>query len=300
MAAVDAGDIRVDDSALLPSYAHWNAAMPQNPVTAMSGIAAECVRRVRMRWVGFTTFLLRTHRDIVGHFVLTLAPPAVMSALYLVVFGGFAAERIGDIDGVRYQQFLVPGLILLPVVTASYGQAGLSLVVAKLYRTLDEHLLSPQPPWMIVVSYTAGGMLRGIMTAVAAGLGAVLVTHLSVEHAWLTMGTVLLVALVASLAGFINGVFADTLAQVNGVSAFVLTPLTYLGGIFYSNSLLPAWAQKVSLADPIFYMANLLRYGLLGVSDVHSGIAVAALLLVAGMMLASAVCLVDRGVGIRE
>ena len=274
--------------------------MPQPPVNALSGTVVECVRRARLHWVGFTTFLVRVYRDIVGHCVLTLAPPVVTTALYLVVFGGFAGARIGAVDGVSYQQFLAPGVILLPVITASYGQAGLSFVVAKLHRTLDEHLVSPQPPWMIVVSYAAGGMLRGIMTAVAAGLVAVLVTHLCVEHAWLTMGTVLLVSLVAALAGLINGVLANTLAQVTGVSSFVLTPLTYLGGVFYSNSLLPAWAQKLSFADPIFYMANLLRYGLLGVSDMHSGIAVPALLLVAGLMFASAVCLVNRGVGIRE
>ena len=274
--------------------------MPQIPVNALSGTAAGTATGARLHWVGFTTFILRTYRDIVAHCVLTLAPPAVTTALYLVVFGGFAGERIGDIDGVPYQRFLAPGLILLPVVTASYGQAGLSFVVAKLHRTLDEHLVSPQPPWMIVVSYAAGGVLRGILTGAAAGLATVLVTHPPVAHVWPAIGTLLLVSLVASLAGFINGALAHTLAQVNGVSAFVLLPLTYLGGVFYSNDLLPAWAQKLSFADPIFYMANLMRYCLLGVSDTHAGVAVSGLLSFASLMFVVANRLVGRGADIRE
>jgi len=110
----------------------------------------------RPRWVGFTTFIVRAYKDIVTNFVLTIAPPAVTTALYLIVFGSFIGERIGNIDGIRYQQYMVPGLVLLPIIAASYSQAGLSFVVAKLYKTIDEHLVSPQPSWIIVVSYVVG------------------------------------------------------------------------------------------------------------------------------------------------
>jgi ABC-2 type transport system permease protein len=254
----------------------------------------------RLHWVGFTTFIVRAYKDIVTNFVLTIAPPAVTTALYLVVFGSFIGERIGNIDGISYQQYMVPGLVLLPIITASYSQAGLSFVVAKLYRIIDEHLVSPQPSWIIVVSYVAGGVMRGMIVGAGAAFVTLLFTRVAVEHVWMAIGTLILVSLVSSVAGFINGVLANTLDQVNWVPSFVLTPFTYLGGVFYSVTLLPTWAQKLSFADPIFYMVNLLRYSMFGVSDVHSGIAVLAMLISAFSMLAVAGSLIDRGIGIRE
>jgi ABC-2 type transport system permease protein len=254
----------------------------------------------RPRWVGFTTFIVRAYKDIVTNFVLTIAPPAVTTALYLIVFGSFIGERIGNIDGIRYQQYMVPGLVLLPLIAASYSQAGLSFVVAKLYKTIDEHLVSPQPSWTIVVSYVAGGVMRGMIVGVAVVLVALLLTRAPVEHVWMAIGTLMLVSLASSVAGFINGVLANTLEQVNWVPSFVLAPLTYLGGVFYSVALLPTWAQKLSFADPIFYMVNLLRYSMFGVSDVHSGISVFVMLITACLMFVAAGSLIYRGFRIRE
>jgi ABC-2 type transport system permease protein len=266
---------------------------PHSSVVLSVGVA-------RLHWVGFTTFIVRAYKDIVTNFVLTIAPPAVTTALYLVVFGSFIGQRIGNIDGISYQQYMVPGLVLLPIITASYSQAGLSFVVAKLYRIIDEHLVSPQPSWIIVVSYVAGGVMRGMIVGAGAPFVTLLITRVAVEHVWMAIGTLMLVSLVSSVAGFINGVLANTLDQVNWVPSFVLTPLTYLGGVFYSITLLPTWAQKLSFADPIFYMVNLLRYSMFGVSDVHSGVAVLAMLVSALSMLAVAGSLIDRGIGIRE
>jgi len=251
-------------------------------------------------WLGFTTFIVRSYKDIIDNFVLTLAPPAVTTALYLVVFGSFMGERIGKLDGISYLQFMTPGLIMLPIVTASYSQAGLSFVVAKLFRTIDEHFVSPQPSWIIVVSYVAGGMMRGMMVGAAAGIVTLLFTRSGVAHPAMAVGTLLLVSLMSSIAGFINGLLAHTLEQIHWVPSFVLTPLTYFGGVFYSVTLLPSWAQILSFADPIFYMVNVLRFSMFGVSDVHSGITLLVIAFVTFSMMVIATSLIERGIGIRD
>jgi ABC-2 type transport system permease protein len=204
------------------------------------------------------------------------------------------------VGGFRYMRYIAPGLIILPVVMGSYSQAGLSFVVAKIHRIIDEHLVSPQPAWMIVVSYAVGGSIRGILVGVAAALVTLLFTGLHVRHVFLTVAVLLLTSVVSALAGFINGVFAKTLDQVNWVPSLVLAPLTYLGGVFYPLSLLPAPAQRLSLADPIFYLVDLFRYAMLGVSDVRADISVLAVLLAAVVMFGVAVTLMQRGVGIRD
>jgi ABC-2 type transport system permease protein len=193
---------------------------------------------------------------------------------------------------------------MLPIVTASYSQTGLSFVVAKLFRTIDEHLVSPQPSWIIVVSYVAGGMMRGMLVGAAAGIVTLLFTRSGVAHPAMLIGTLLLVSLISSIAGFINGLLANSLDQVHWVPSFVLTPLTYLSGVFYSVTLLPSWAQNLSFADPIFYMVNVLRFSMFGVSDVQrSGITWLTLLVIAFVtvsMIVVAASLIERGVGIRD
>lgn len=250
--------------------------------------------------VGFTTFIVRAYQDIVRYFFLTIAPPAVTTVLYFVVFGALIGHRIGGVGGFSYLQYIAPGLIILPIIMGSYSQAGLSFVVAKIHRIIEEHLVSPQPAWMIVVSYVTGGLIRGILVGTAAAIVTLLFTGVHVQHVFTTVGALLLTALVSSLAGFINGVFAKTLDQVSWVPSLVLTPLTYLGGVFYSLSLLPPWAQNLSLADPISYMVDLFRYGMLGVSEMQVGISVLAMLLAAVAMFGVAVALMQRGVGIRD
>ena len=254
----------------------------------------------RVRWIGFATFIVRAYKDIAANFILTIAPPAVSTALYLLIFGSFMGGRIGGFDGISYQRYMAPGLILLPVITASYGQAALSLVVAKQSRTLDEHLVSPQPGWMIVASYVAAGSMRGMLVGAATGFVVLLLADGAVEHVAMTIGTVILVALTASLAGFINGLFATTLEQVHWVLSFVLTPMTYLGGVFFPVALLPHWARHLSLADPCVYMVDLLRYSMCGVSDIRTGLSILIMSIVAFAMLAVGGFLIDRGIGIRE
>lgn len=254
----------------------------------------------RLRWIGFTTFVVRSYEDIVRYFYMTVAPSVVTTALYFIVFGILIGPSIGSIGGFTYKEYIAPGLIAMPIIANAYSQASLSFFTAKMHRLLDEHLVSPQPSWMIVVSYVAGGSLRGILVGASVSVVVLLFAQMSVEHFLPMIGALLLTALVSSLAGLINGVFAKTFDQATWISSLVLTPLTYLGGVFYSVSLLPAWAQEVSRANPIFYLVNLFRFCMLGVSDVHVGIAVSVISVAAVAMFFLAATLMKRGVGIRE
>lgn len=258
------------------------------------------IRVRRLWWIGFTTFVIRSYEDIVRYVYLTVAPPAVTTTLYFIVFGILIGPRIGSIGGFTYKEFIAPGLIAMPIIANAYSHASLSFFTAKIHRLIDEHLVSPQPAWMIVVSYVAGGALRGVLVGVSVGIVVLLFAQMSVEHFLPMIGALLLTSLVSSLAGLINGVFAKTFDQATWLSSFVLTPLTYLGGVFYSISLLPAWAQEVSRANPIFYLVNLFRYCMLGVSDVHVGVAVSVILFAVAAMFAVAVALMKRGIGIKE
>lgn len=258
------------------------------------------VRLVRLWWVGFTTFVVRAFRDIVRYFILTIAPSAVTTALYFIVFGELVGRRIGNIGSFEYRQYIAPGLIMMPVIANSYSQAALSFFTAKFHRLIDEHLVSPLPAWLIVLSYVAGGLIRGILVGVVVGTVALLFTHAQIQHPFLMTGALLLVALVASLAGFINAVLAKSFDQINGVFSFVLIPLAYCGGVFYSIAALPAWARALSLANPILYMVELFRYSMLGVSDVHVGVAVSIMLFASLALFVVAAKLMKRGIGITE
>jgi ABC-2 type transport system permease protein len=257
-------------------------------------------RRRQCLWIGFTTFVIRSYKDIVRYFILTIAPSAVMTALYFIIFGELIGRRMGAVGGVDYLHYVAPGLIMMPIITNSYSHAALSFVAAKIHRTLDEHLTSPLPSWMIVVSYVTGGMMRGILVGVTVGMVALLFTHTHIQHFFFMMGALFLTSLVCSLAGFINAVFAKDFDHATWVSSFVLTPLTYCGGVFYSLDLLPKWAQQLSLANPTVYMINLFRYGMLGVSDVSVGAAVLIMLIAAFGLFRTAAMLMKRGIGIKD
>jgi ABC-2 type transport system permease protein len=262
--------------------------------------AVPSVRLFRLWWIGFTTFVFRAYRDIVRYSILTIAPSAITTALYFIVFGELVGRRIGSMGSVEYKQYIAPGLIMMPVIANSYSQAALSFFTAKFHRLIDEHLVSPLPAWLIVLSYAAGGLIRGILVGVAVGAVALLFTHTQVQHPLLMIGALLLATLVSSLAGFVTAVFAKSFDQINAVLSFVLTPLVYCSGVFYSIAVLPAWAQALSRANPIFYMVELFRFSMLGVSDVHAGIAVSFMLFASLALFVVAAKLIERGIGIRE
>ncbi|MBS1199717.1 MAG: transport system permease protein [Proteobacteria bacterium] len=254
----------------------------------------------RVRWVGFQTIVLREFSRIIRIWGQTIVPPAITATLYFVIFGSLIGRRIGQMDGFDYMQYIAPGLIMMSVITNSFGNVVSSFFGAKFGKHVEELLVSPLPNWLIVLGYVAGGVLRGLLVGALVTAVALLFTHLPVQHPFLIITSVILTSVVFSLGGFFNAIFAKNFEQISWFPTFVLTPLTYLGGVFYSVSLLPGWAERLSYANPILYMVNAFRYGFLGASDVDIVKAFVVTVGAAIVMFAIVVSLMNRGTGIRD
>jgi ABC-2 type transport system permease protein len=254
----------------------------------------------RARWIGFKTIIIREYGRIVRIWGQTLVPPAVTATLYFIIFGSLIGRRVGAMGGFDYMMYIAPGLIMMSVITNSYANVVSSFFGAKFGKHVEELLVSPLPNWIIVLGYVSGGIIRGLMVGAVVAVVTLLFTHLHVHHVLVIVSAVLLTSVVFALGGFINAVFAKNFDQVNWIPSFVLTPLTYFGGVFYSVSLLPEWAQKLSLANPILYMVNAFRYGFLGTSDVNVVLAFAIMSIAAIILFGVALTLLNRGTGIRD
>ncbi|RZL67432.1 MAG: ABC transporter permease [Rhodococcus sp. (in: high G+C Gram-positive bacteria)] len=254
----------------------------------------------RIRGVGFRTIVIREYSRIMRIWGQTLVPSAVTSTLYFIIFGSLIGQRVGAMDGFDYRSYLAPGLIMMSVITNSYGNVVSSFFGAKFGKHIEELLVSPLPNWVIVLGYVCGGLMRGIMVGIVVTIVALLFTRLHVHHVGIIVAAVLLTSAVFALGGFINAVFAKNFDQVNWIPAFVLTPLTYFGGVFYSVDLLPSWAQKISMANPILHMVNAFRYGFLGTSDVSVVGAFAIMGVCVAGLFTWAVLLLNRGTGTRD
>ena len=184
-----------------------------------------------------------------------------------------SSERIGEMDGVRYIDFIVPGLILMAVITNSYSNVVSSFFSARFQKHVEELLVSPVPNYIILLGYVAGGVTRGLMVGLIVTVLALFFTSLTVHSLTVTISVVVLTSLLFSLCGFINAVFAENFDDISIIPTFVLTPLIYLGGVFYSMDLLPDFWAGVSKLNPLVYVVNAFRYGVLGVSDVSLGFA---------------------------
>ena len=255
---------------------------------------------LKLNWIGLTTIVRKEILRVLRIWVQTIVPPAITMTLYFIIFGNLIGRRIGTMDGFDYMQFIAPGLIMMSVITNSYGNVVSSFFGAKFGRHIEEMLVSPMSNATIILGHVAGGVLRGLLVGVMVTAVALTFTDLHVEHPLITISMVLLSSIVFALAGFINAVFAKKFDDISIVPTFVLTPLTYLGGVFYSISMLPEFWQQVSRANPILYMVNAFRYGILGVSDIGISYAYAIVgLFVAGLFTAC-LLLLNNGVGIRE
>jgi len=269
----------------------------------VSSVALPDAAPLRMnvvRWIGFKTIVIREYGRIIRIWGQTIVPSVVTSVLYFAIFGSLIGRRVGSMGGFDYRQYIAPGLIMMSVITNSYGNVVASFFGAKFGKHVEELLVSPLPNWVIVAGYAAGGLVRGILVGAAVTAVSLLFAHLQVHHIAVVFAALLLTSLIFSLGGFLNAMFAKNFDQVNWIPSFVLTPLTYFGGVFYSVSLLPEWARQLSYVNPILYMVNAFRFGFLGVSDVGVGSAFALMLGAAVVLFVAAVALMDRGVGIRE
>ncbi|MBK7013639.1 MAG: ABC transporter permease [Xanthomonadales bacterium] len=250
--------------------------------------------------VALYTIARREVMRILRIWAQTLVPPAITMTLYFLIFGGLIGSRIGDMGGYDYMDFIVPGLVMMSIIQNSYGNISSSFFGAKFGRHIEEMLVSPMPNWVILGGYVAGAVLRGVLVGIIVLAIAMLFTKVRIPHPLVTISTVLLGATIFSLAGFINAVYAKKFDDVAIVPTFILTPLTYLGGVFYSVTMLPDWAQAMTHANPVFYMVNAFRYGLLGNSDIPLVIAYA---LMSGFVIvlgALSLWLLKRGVGLRS
>jgi len=232
--------------------------------------------------------------------IQTIVPPAITMTLYFIIFGNLIGRRIGSMDGFDYMQYIAPGLIMMSVITNSYGNVVSSFFGAKFGRHLEEMLVAPMSYATIIIGHVAGGVLRGLLVGLLVTIIALFFTSLDVAHPLIMISIVLLSSIVFSLAGFINAVFARKFDDISIVPTFVLTPLTYLGGVFYSISMLPEFWQNVSKANPILYMVNAFRYGILGRSDISIAHAYVILLVFIVLLFSVCLSLMNRGVGIRE
>jgi ABC-2 type transport system permease protein len=249
--------------------------------------------------VGLRTIMRREVKRVTRIWVQTIVPPAITMTLYFVIFGSLIGRRIGEMDGLPYITYIAPGLIMMAVITNSFSNVASSFFSAKLQLYLEELLVSPLSTATIVLGYMTGGIFRGLGVALLVTAVALIFTRIHVVHPWVTLSVVVLVAAVFSLAGLLNAIFARTYDDISIVPTFVLTPLTYLGGVFFSISLLePAW-QAAAMANPILYMVNAFRYGVLGVSDIPIGVAYALILGLLVALFAANMWLLTRGRGIR-
>ncbi|MCB1703142.1 MAG: ABC transporter permease [Pseudomonadales bacterium] len=222
----------------------------------------------REQYVAFMTIVRKEIKRYLRIWTQTLLPSAITMSLYFVIFGSLIGSRIGEMGGFTYMQFVVPGLIMMAIVTNSYSNVVSSFFGSKFNNSVEELLVSPTPNYIILLGYIVGGISRGLMVAVVVTIVSLFFTHLHIHSYFVVVVVVLLTSTLFALAGFINAVFANSFDDITIIPTFVLTPLIYLGGVFYSMDLLPAFWAGVSKLNPLVYVVNAFRYGVLGVSDV--------------------------------
>ena len=252
------------------------------------------------RWIAFRTLLIKEIRRILRIWPQTLLPPVITMSLYFVIFGKMIGSRVGEMGGVPYMQFIVPGLIMMAIITNSYSNVVSSFFSAKFHSSIEELLVSPISKHAILTGYISGGIFRGLAVGVIVFIVALFFTKLGIEHLFITLFTVIGTSVLFSLGGFINAVFARSFDDISIIPSFVLTPLTYLGGVFYSmENLSPFW-QNISLINPIVYMVNAFRYGILGHSDVNVWLSLITISGFCVVLYWYAYRLLSRGTGMRE
>jgi len=254
----------------------------------------------RQKLIAFNTIFFKEISRFARIWQQTLLPPVITTTLYFVIFGNLIGPRIGKMDGFDYMEFIVPGLILMSVITNSYSNVVSSFFGAKFQRSVEEILISPTPNYVILAGFIGGGVARGILIGIVVTIVSMFFSDLHIHNPAVLTSVVILTSILFSLGGFTNALFAKGFDDVSIVPTFVLTPLTYLGGIFYSIKLLPSFWQDVSMANPVLYMINAFRYGFLGISDIS--LAVSYLIITAFIVLLFSLnlYLLHRGYGIRH
>lgn len=255
------------------------------------------------KWTSFYTMI---RKDVVRMFriwIQTFLPSVITSCLYFLVFGTVLGNRIGDMQGVDYMVFVIPGLVMLAIVTTSYANTSFTFFSSKFFaRNIEEILVSPTPPWLMIAGFVGGGVVRGVLTGTLVMLVSIFFTglHLAIHNFLIILGFAILTSIVFALAGLVNGIYAKTIDGINIVPTFVLTPLVYLGGIFYSVHTLPEWWQWLTYANPLFYLINGFRYGFLGMADVSITVSISMLLGLIAVLVAVNWYFIRTGLGLKQ
>ena len=250
--------------------------------------------------IALRTIVVKEVRRFLRIWVQTILPSTITMSLYFIIMGKFIGSQINDIHGFSYIEFIAPGLIMMGIITNSYANSVSSFYSSKFQRHIEEMLVSPMPNYIIIIGFMLGGIARGAIVGAAVTVVALFFTKLQIHNLSLVFVITILTAALFSIAGIINGIFANSFDDISIIPTFVLTPLTYLGGIFFSIEMLPKFWQSVSLANPILYMVNSFRLGILGVTDVSLA---TAMLVITGMFVVLfSVCLylLNKGIGIRS
>lgn len=254
----------------------------------------------KLYWVAFKSLIIKEVTRFSRIWVQTLVPPAITMTLYFIIFGNLIGSRIGEMGGFSYMAYIVPGLIMMSVITNSYSNVASSFFSAKLQRNIEELMVAPVPNYIIIAGYVGGGVCRGLAVGFFVSVVSLFFVDLHIAHLGVIVATVVLTSILFSLGGLINAVYARSFDDISIIPTFILTPLTYLGGVFYSLSLLPEFWQGVSKLNPIVYMVNAFRYGFLGVSDVSIVTSFSVLVAFIAGLYTLAWYLISRGIGLRS
>jgi len=252
-------------------------------------------------FISFYTIVRKDVVRIVRIWPQTFLPSVITSILYFLIFGSFLGSRIGNVGEVPYISFVIPGLVMLAVITNSFSNVATTFFTSKFFaRNIDEILVSPTPPWVIIAGFIAGGMVRGIVVGILVLAVSLFFVPVTVTNALVIAGFLLLTSLLFSLGGLVNGIYAKSFDSITIIPTFVLTPLVYLGGVFYSANTLPDLWQTLTYINPVFYLINGFRYGFLGFGDVSLALSVSVLLVLVGILIAINLYLLKKGLGLKQ
>ncbi len=252
------------------------------------------------KYIAFKTIVIKEVLRFARIWVQTVLPPVITTALYFLIFGHLIGSRIGTMGGYPYMEFIVPGLIMMAVITNSYSNVVSSFYGSKFQRHIEELMVSPIPEYLVVLGFVSGGLARGLAVGAAVTAVSLVFADFRILHPFIMLSVVMLTSVLFALGGFINGVFAKSFDDISIVPTFILTPLTYLGGVFYSINMLPEIWQKLSLINPILYMVNAFRYGILGVSDINIVLSYGIVLGFIAVLFTVSVAMLRSGYGIRS
>ncbi len=250
--------------------------------------------------IAFSTIVIKEIKRFTRIWIQTLLPPAITTILYFVIFGNLIGKAIGDMEGYDYSEFIAPGLIMMAIINNSYANVVSSFFGAKFHGNIQEMIISPLPNNVVLLGFLSGGLARGLLVGILVTLVSMFFTNLHIYNIWIVLSVVILTSFLLALAGFINAFYAKTFDGMNIVPIFILGPLTYLGGVFYSISMLPEFWQKVSQLNPILYMVNGFRYGFLGIADTNITITFVILIIMNIILYLYAYFLLEKGKGILD